>query len=382
MTLIQTSVNRLVPLEASRGIAATIVLAHHYFLAFIPSFEPSIIGRWYYVFVNGTGAVHFFFVLSGFVLCQAYFNTGDLNKLKEGFFKRLPRLAGPVLLTTVTSFFLFYFGLYFFEGASAITGSAWLSSSGLAIRPNFTPTLYEAVRQGLGTFITGDANFNVNLWTMKPEFLGSMVVYTTAAFISVVLGFQYTLISFILIGLWTIGIYSDIFPFIAGLFLSALLFRRDFKIKLPTALLFIFIGIYLLGYAIPSKDYGWVRHITLFDLRPGNIELILHSIGSCLIIFVMMANSKIYQLLNGKFCNYLGVFSFPLYLVHTLVICSFGSYAFLYLSHLEGLAIPVMPFLFGLILFASILASIPLVVFDRFWLNLVNQVSRKIFRAQ
>lgn len=382
MTLIQTSVNRLVPLEASRGIAATIVLAHHYFLAFIPDFEPSIIGRWYYVFVNGTGAVHFFFVLSGFVLCQAYFNAGDLNRLKEGFFKRLPRLAGPVLLTTIASFFLFYFGLYFFEGASVITGSAWLASSGLGIRPNFMPTFYEAVRQGLSTFITGDANFNVNLWTMKPEFLGSMVVYMTAAFISVALSFQYVLISFILIGFWAIGIYSDIFPFVAGLYLSVLLFKHQFKIKLQTALLFIFLGVYLLGYAIPNKDYRWVRHISIFDLRPGNIELILHSIASCLIIFAMMANSKIFQLLNGKFCNYLGVFSFPLYLVHTLVICSFGSYAFMYLSRLEGLSIPIMPFLFGLILFASILASIPLIVFDRFWLNLVNQVSRKIFRGQ
>lgn len=196
MSLISTSTNRLIPLEASRGIAATIVLAHHFLLAFFPVVEPRIIGRWYYVFVNGTGAVHFFFVLSGFVLCWAYFRTGEISRLKEGFIKRWPRLAAPVLITTITSFSLFYFNFYYFENAGKLSQSVWLSTFGGALKPDFHPSLFEAIKQGLTTFITGDPNYNINLWTMKPEFMGSMVVFTTAAFISLVLSYQFLLISF------------------------------------------------------------------------------------------------------------------------------------------------------------------------------------------
>lgn len=220
MIFISSPSNRLIPLEASRGMAASIVIAHHFFLGFVPDYEPSIIGRWYYVFVNGTGAVHFFFVLSGFVLCWAYFNSGDVNRLKEGFFKRLPRLAGPVLLTTIASFFLFYFGAYYFEGASKISGSTWLASFGGALRPDFQPSLYEAIKQGLTTFVTGYANYNINLWTMKPEFIGSIIVFMAAAFITIVLSFNYLAITFLIFAIWAFGVYPDIFPFIAGIFLS------------------------------------------------------------------------------------------------------------------------------------------------------------------
>lgn len=378
MNFITAPVNRLIPLEASRGVAACIVIAHHFFLGFVPSYEPSIIGRWYYVFVNGTGAVHFFFTLSGFVLCWAYFKTGDINRLKEGFFKRWPRLAAPVLVTTIISFFLFYFGLYYFDHAAKITGSPWLSSFGGALRPDFHPNLYEAVKQGLTTFVTGDANYNINLWTMKPEFMGSMIVFITAAFISLALSFQYLLISFLLLSLWALGIYSDIFPFIAGIFLSASLAKHQPKIKTPIAILTIVLGIFLLGYAIPDKNYLWFKYLNNFKIEPVKIEIITHAIGSSLIIFAIMTNSRTYEFLNNRFCNYLGVFSFPLYLVHTLVICSFASYAYLLFNQLGYSQNFLLTTLFFLTFTVSILASIPLVIFDKFWLNLVNRFTKRM----
>ena len=381
MALIPTSTNRLIPLEASRGIAAAIVLIHHFLMSFVPPFEPRIIGRWYYVFVNGTGAVHFFFVLSGFVLCWAYFKTGDLNRLKEGFFKRLPRLAAPVLITTISSFFLFYFGLYYFESASKISESMWLSTFGFALKPDFHPSLYQAIFQGLSTFITGDANYNVNLWTMKPEFMGSMVVFITAAFISIVLSFEYLLISFFLLSIWALGIYSDIFPFMAGIFLSASLAKHGPRIKTPIAILAILFGVFLLGYAIPDKNYLWFKYLNYLEISPAKIEIITHSIGSSLVIFAIMTNSKIYDFLNNRFCNYLGVFSFPLYLVHTLVICSFASYVYLLFNQLDYSQNLELTALFGLTLAASILASIPLVIFDKYWLNRINRLTKKILGA-
>lgn len=381
MSLISTSTNRLIPLETSRGIAATIVLAHHFLLAFFPVVEPRIIGRWYYVFVNGTGAVHFFFVLSGFVLCWAYFRTGEISRLKEGFIKRWPRLAAPVLITTITSFFLFYFNFYYFENAGKLSQSVWLSTFGGALRPDFHPSLFEAIKQGLTTFITGDPNYNINLWTMKPEFMGSMVVFTTAAFISLVLSYQFLLISFFLFSFWALGIYSDIFPFIVGIFLSAHLARREIKISTYYAVFMLLLGIFLLGYAIPEKNYFWFRYLNYFDMAPGKIEIVTHSIGSSLIIFAIMTNSRIYRGLNNRLCNYLGVFSFPLYLVHTLVICSFSSFVYIFFKQsIDSHGLAALLF-FGLTLITSIAVSMPLVLFDKFWVNRVNQFVRQIFHV-
>jgi peptidoglycan/LPS O-acetylase OafA/YrhL len=313
-------------------------------------------------------------------LLRAYFNTGDLNRLKEGFFKRLPRLAAPVLVTTITSFYLFYFGLYYFESASRISDSTWLASFGGALKPGFEPSLYEAIKQGLNTFVTGDANYNINLWTMKPEFIGSLVVFMAAAFISIVLSFKYLGISFLLLSLWALGVYADVFPFVVGIFMSAAVVRSSPNIRLPFALAAVLIGIYLLGYAIPDKHYSWVKYFAYFDIRAGNIEIILHSLGACLIIFSIVSNSKIYESLNGKFCNYLGVFSFPLYLVHTLVICSFSSLLYL-LLHQQGYSSNLaLSILFGFTFAASAIAAIPLVAFDKFWLRLVNGVVKKALR--
>ena len=380
MTLISSSSNRLIPLEASRGIAASIVVVHHFFLSFVPAFEPRIIGRWYYVFVNGTGAVHFFFVLSGFVLCWAYFNTGDLNRLKEGFFKRYPRLAAPILVTTIASFFLFYFGFYYFEGASKISGSNWLASFGGALRPDFQPSLYEAIKQGLTTFVTGYANYNINLWTMKPEFIGSIIVFMVSAFITLVLSLSYLAITFLIFAIWAFGVYPDIFPFVAGIFLSATLVKYRPTVKLPFALGTILIGIYCLGYAIPNKHYSWANYLSSLDMRASNIEIILHSIGACSIIFAILSNSKVYEFLNGKFCSYLGVFSFPLYLVHTLVICSFSSFLYLLLNEKGYSSNLILSLLFGFTFAASVIAAAPLVAFDKFWLRQVNGFIKKALK--
>ena len=367
--------NRLIPLEATRGIAAIIVLVHHFCLAFIPLKKEAMEGRWYYVFFNGTGAVYFFFVLSGFVLCWSYFHTGNLNQLKAGLFKRWPRLAIPVLVTTGSSFLLFYFGLYFFSAASTISGSSWLATfANSGWKVDFHPSLYDAIIQGLNTFITGEASYNSNLWTMKPEFMGSIVVFLLGTFISLALSFKYLVIGFFLFAIWGLGIYNYLIPFIVGVFLSALCAKHKFKINISTALTLIIIGLYLMGFTSPKMSYVWVDLIAFPSLLEKNIQLVINSLGAGLVLFSLMANAKIYGLLNGKFCYYLGKFSFPLYLVHALVICSFSSWVYLQLHQAELSSKIMLMILFILTFLVSVLASIPLVFFDQFWLKQLNRL--------
>ncbi len=379
--------HRLIPLEASRGVAAIIVLMHHFFLGFAPwitGFLPaakndsSLIGHWYFVFFNGNGAVNFFFVLSGFVLCWGYFKTGEVRKLKIAFLKRLPRLMAPVLITVLISYLLFRFGLYYFYEASKISGSPWLATFAYAgWTPEFQPSLLKAMAQGITPFVTDNASYNTNLWTMKPEFIGSIAVFMLGAFISLVLSFRYLFIGFILFSIWALSAYNYLFPFVVGIFLSAVLVKHELKVRLPIALSLITLGLYLLGYSIPEQHYLWVSYIS-HSAWADNSQVILNSLGAGLVIISIMCNLQIYASINGRFCNYLGQLSFPLYLVHTLVICSLSSFVYLFLKHQDYSNKMILIALLGLTFAASLLAAIPLVYFDKFWLKLTNQVFKKI----
>ena len=317
-------------------------------------------------------------MLSGFVLCWGFFRTGEIQKLKIAFFKRLPRLIGPVLISVIASYLLFHFGLYYFYEASKISGSPWLATFAYAgWTPEFQPSIHTALIQGLTTFINGDASYNTNLWTMKPEFIGSIFVFTLGAFISLVLSYDYLFIVFFLFATWTLSTYSNLFPFVLGIFLAAIFVKHDLKIRIHIALTSIALGLYLLGYSIPEKNYLWVSHIQHPRILVANIQIILNSIGSGLVIFSIMSNLKIYELMNGKIYKYLGQLSFPLYLVHTLVICSISSYSYCFLKQENYSNQATLIILFGLTFTVSLLAAMPLIFFDKHWLNLIDKIIKR-----
>lgn len=371
---------RLTPLEAYRGIAAIIVIVHHFFLGFSPQTTgllssdrtpESLIGSYYFAFFNGAGAVHFFFTLSGFVLCWSYFQREDTDKLSLAFLKRYPRLVGIVTVTTIASFMLFWMGLYHFQEASDISRSKWLSQFGFAIDPAiFEPNLLKAVLQGLTTFFTGAASYNSNLWTMKHEFYGSLLVYMLALFLSRALAYRYLAYAFVIILIST-SFYNQLMaPFIVGLFLSMYVAKKVPAISLFPALVLMVLGVYMMGYMVPEKSYRWA------GLLPGfvqsRLELPMHTIGSGLIILATMANVQIFRSLDGRICRSLGKLSFPLYLVHLLVIGSISSYIFVRLNHSGFDASTILIITLAVTLIVSVLASVPLLRFDEWWVGQIN----------
>ena len=383
----ETHGKRLIPLEAYRGIAAFIVLVHHFFLGFSPATTgrlpeirnaDSLIGQPYFVFFNGTGAVGFFFTLSGFVLCWSYFNREDQGKLLLAFLKRFPRLVGVVTLTTVLSWALFKLGLYYFNDAAKVSASPWLASfAGAGLTPKFQPTFVGAFSQGFTTFFTGNSYFNSNLWTMKPEFFGSMVVYMLASFIATVLGYRYRVYAAIILLSSALYYNQYIFPFVAGVFLSSYLAKNKVAIPTLASLLMIGVGLYLLGYMIPEKSYGWV--LLLPAAIPADLhQVCMHTLGALAIIFATMANRNVFDRLSGSFCRFLGQLSFPLYLVHGLVICSLSSWVYLQMMARSFDSTTTLLVVFGVTAAGSVVASLPLSRFDDWWVAQVNAVGRKV----
>ena len=387
---------KLIPLEAMRGLAAIIVLIHHVLLGFAPYISGllpqarnanSFVGEWYFFLFNGTSSVTFFFTLSGFVLCWSYFNSGDKSNLLKAFFKRWPRLAGLVLITTLSSHLIFKLGLYYYEPASLISKSTWLlnfgcpapyCTNGWAIR--FEPSFIDAFTQGLTTFFTGSFSYNTNLWTMKLEFIGSIAVFLIAAFISLILSFNYLVTASIIFLIWALSVNPYLVPFIAGIFLSAILAKYKTRVGFYSALSLVIIGVYLLSYLIPEKDFAWVALIQYPSLIADNIRIIINTIASVLIIFSIMTNDFIFNKLNGKLFSFLGKLSFPLYLVHTLVICSISSFSFITMHQYGYTDELVLIITFLITLLSSIIISLPLIYIDSFWLKKINHISGKLFK--
>lgn len=376
----QYSGNRLIPLEAFRGIAAFIVLIEHFFLAFSPYTTgkidilrntESIIGQWFYVFFNGTAAVIFFFSLSGFVLCWSYFNHENPKKLLHAAIKRVPRLSAIVTITTIISFILFKYDLYYFHEASKLNSSPWLNTFAFKIlTPEFEPNFLKALIEGLTTFFTGQKNYNPVLWTMKPEFFGSMVVFTLAYFISRVLGYRYLLFTFAILSILAICFSKYMFPFVIGTFLSVYLAKNKSQITFTSALTLIVIGLYMLGYLIPEKAYVWVSII------PASLKTYFqtsfHTFGSICIIYATMTNRRLFQSLNGRFFRFLGKLSFSIYLVHFLVICSVSSYVFMVMTIAKFNSQFTLATVFFVTMTFSIGLAIPLSKFDDYWVRKVN----------
>ena len=376
---------RLIPLEAYRGIAAFAVLFHHFFLGFSPQTtgfmdqardNDSLIGQPLFVFFNGISAVAFFFTLSGFVLCWSYFQHEDSRKLLLMVIKRLPRLAAITTVSTVLSYAAFKFGLVYFYEAGKLSGSPWLASFAKGWNPGFEADFLDAVKEGLLCFFTGKSIYNSSLWSMKPEFIGSMVVYATAGLISIVLAYRYRLLAFAILALAAMTYNQLVFPFICGVFLSAYLARSKQEIPLSAALFFVAIGLYLLGYLLPIKSYLWVQFLPL-SFR-GYFQTIIYTLGSAAIIFATMSNQQLFQKLNGKFFALLGKISFPVYLMNILVISSISSYVFLGLSAMQLSRAMVLSSTFLVTVVATVMIALPLAMLDDWWVRRLDAVSKKI----
>jgi peptidoglycan/LPS O-acetylase OafA/YrhL len=372
--------SKLVPLEAYRGIASFIVLIHHFFLAFSPFTmgampnvrnSESLVGQPYFAAFNGTAAVGFFFTLSGFVLCWSYFQSEDPAKLQRAFLKRWPRLLCLVTVSTLASYALLKVGVTSFHEAGKLSASPWLKDyANAGWTPAFEPSLLAALTQGVTTFVTGQANYNTNLWTMKHEFFGSIIVYMLASFITTVLVARHLLVSGAILAFTSIFVDENIFPFVVGVFLSLYVARNKPQLATPSAAALIVFGLYLLGYMVPEKAYAWLPPLPKFLSDVS--QMAFHTAGSACIIFATMANARIFNSLNGHVCRFIGRLSFPLYLIHVLVICSLSSSLYVAMSSTGYASWMTLGAVFGVTAVLSIAISIPLAWLDEWWVRQVN----------
>jgi peptidoglycan/LPS O-acetylase OafA/YrhL len=374
-------VKKDVPLEGIRGIAALIVVLYHVFLGFFPDIHraPFLRGTPLYVLMNGDAAVMVFFVLSGYVLTRGYFIVGDNRILLKGAMKRWPRLMGPVLLVVLVSYLLFKFHLYEFEQAGTISGSSWLIkfASGESYDTMMPVHFWDAFEEGsFLTFFRGDFHYNSSLWTMHPEFIGSFIAFGFAPILiearksSVILTVALIAIVAVLAGYLNVGAFipSTLAAFPVGVGLAAML-PRDLAIPSRFGYPALLIALYLLGFSGRSTEaYSLLYYPTLI-MHPGK----LHIVGAAILIFVIETFPPIRNLLSGLLSRFLGELSFPIYLVHFLVICSLGSSIYIRFGAISAAVAAIA---------CSTILSLPLIVFNKWWIKNVNEVTILIMRER
>jgi len=364
-------------LEALRGIAAISVVLGHGWVAFN---GPGIyIPQLLHLFLNGSGAVVFFFVLSGHVLTKRFVQTENFRSLANSVIKRWFRLLGPVCLSFLLSAALFKLNLFYYQPAAEILKSPWLSMFGYAIPPNigFRPSFHDAFVQGsfYVFFVQGHQYYNSPLGTMYFEAIGSFLIFGLAFLAVLLRRFSFWLSMIFLIAS---GIYSNYFnpyytAFVVGLGLTLVLDGKWRKLPSPVAAIFILTAIYLFGNS--GMTYGIYAWTANFAQDP-NAATYFWIFAAILLILGVENYSGTRNVLSSRIGKALGDLSFPIYLVHFLVLCSIGCYVWINLFRTYGrevaaLAVPVT-------FVGSVIFAIPFIIFDRWWTANVNRIAAAI----
>ncbi|SCB45676.1 acyltransferase family protein [Rhizobium multihospitium] len=362
----KTAPTKLTPLEAMRGIASIIVMFHHFCLAFLPwikePFPKGLAATPFAWLMRGESAVTFFFVLSGFVLALKFYRRPDYKTLLASTLKRLPRLMGPAAISIGFGFLILFFHLNYNAEAALITGSDWLRTFGDApLPPGFTPTPASAIRQSLLVFLLPDQFwYNSNLWTMRFEYYGSLLVFLLCALTmraSSIVQLLSMIVSAYL--LWTY--VHPFLPFIAGAYLAFLVTWSG-----PRAINNIWIAAFISLVSI---------------LLLCSLDQHLKVAGSIGLLVSLIFCPKLARPLSGKLGRLLGRFSLPLYLAHFLVIASASSFGFTTIYDWSG-SYAWAAVIAGIItILVSLVAATPLLLFDEWWVATVNTVAATLSKS-
>jgi len=345
--------HRLLFLDGVRGWAALMVLLFHVFIRFLSPTTPAYRIAALRFITDGQLAVFIFFTVSGFALTVKFRERPDFQGIVRETVTRYFRLTLPIF---ITSFFAYVFMkahlLYNLGIAQATHSPQWLGSFF-----NFEPSFGGLLGSSFFWVFIGSYRrtlYNPNLWTMTTEFQGSILIFILAALClpnadgKKTLSWRWPLLLF-----FPAIIFPDLDCFIFG-FLLAGLYRK----KIMTAR--------WIGAAAAALFAALVYYLTFF--KPAN-DYILGFSGMFLVGAVSFS-PHLKGFFSSRLSVFLGTISFPLYLIHILVICSFSSWLF-------GLGVSVDT-IAALTVAVSLIAAWILVPMEEFSINAAKWIGNAV----
>lgn len=181
---------RMLHLDGLRGWAALFVVFHHLELSFAPALQgptdaiSPILGPLSFL-ADGPLAVAIFFILSGIVLAAAV-DSAQSGQQQIDFaglvLKRWLRLGLPIIAAGLLVFMLFSLVGDQAARIGTLTGSGWIRD---LFPPGYQPRLIEIIREAIiGAFVGPQTPIHDPvLWTIRVEFIGSILVFVLCLFI-------------------------------------------------------------------------------------------------------------------------------------------------------------------------------------------------------
>ncbi|MBE9536286.1 MAG: acyltransferase [Proteobacteria bacterium] len=338
--------SKLLYLNGLRGIAALIVVSTHLVTTFYPavyygdfsrahnSWESIVAFKFPFTLIYaGNFSVCIFFVLSGYVLTYSYQSRSNKPNILALFIRRYIRLTIPILFTSFIAYLFLKNNLFYHQKIIGVSGAKELSEIYA-----FQPGIYSMFKEALLTLYTSDSNkYNVVLWTMKVELIGSYMVYIVLRIFSKIK------LRILICLLLTFIVPNYYFCFVFGVLLydfneaygSIVKFKGSLhkicNIGLMVCAMFLaaapFCYLPLPINLMPLPEAYKIFYLIL--LRFSDVPVVVAHEWGAIITIVLLQNSPILQsFLSGKLFQFLGKISFPMYLLHKIIILSFMSYVF------------------------------------------------------
>ncbi|WP_288501716.1 acyltransferase [uncultured Acinetobacter sp.] len=354
--------------ESIRGLACMAVVFSHMSLIYFPflhnfdnreSSENLIVNALHHspfgFLFSGTAAVYVFFVLSGFVLSYAILSKQNVNeKILSMAIKRYPRLGIPALISCI----LIYFVLYLLDVDKSQV-SYWIQNYGKA--STFLNALYEGT---VGAFIFGESSLNFVLWTMQVELLASLGLFALLYAYnnsSKYIFFTLSLIIPFLFAPISVKLFLGMFSFMGGMYLY--LYGK----KIPTFLTIpsLILGLYFAGIHLTSASYSMITSV----LGKNSYQL-LNFMSGFLIVFGVLFNERVSNLLDNKALVLLGKLSFSIYLIHVICLYAISIPLFNILNEYLGYNLAAI--------LASIFSIVLMLLFANYYSKYVDDLSIKV----
>lgn len=366
-----TPPNKVMALEAIRGLAAWIVVAYHCIWGLMPPVFHDIGANAYSGLAgvairgltNGPGAVYLFFVLSGFVLAFGLLQANDGGRrLLKGVVSRYPRLVGLVFVVTVAGGVCKAAGLLDNAEAGRLVGSQWLADF-YAWTSRGWGEIPVAIAEGSHrVFLAGEHFYNPVTWSLYWELIGSMLVFALVYVLTSVRSRGLCAALLLGLGAWLLVDIPNLTPFVAGTALAygcVAVRQRRHRIFLPVrmvgaaglippafvgvghrwlagaaAMISFALGLALFSNSIPTKTYAF--HIGIEGPWLMQVVVLGYTLAAMLLIAPAVMWAPLSQALSGRWARSLGNISFAVYLTHFLIMCTLGSTALVLADGLVG----------------------------------------------
>ena len=382
-------------LDGVRGFAALVVVFGHFINAYYPALLTANIEDSHFnnfidvkladtpfnLMFNGYFAVSIFFVLSGFVLTNKFFKSGENEFIISSATRRYIRLAIPVVFSCTVAYLLLKFNLFSNNELANYTKGYWY----LPNYYNFEASFADMIKKSLvDTFIyeVDSTSYNAVLWTMEIEFLGSLLVYSLALLIGRLR--NRSVIYLILVILFAKTYYLS---FLLGLIISDVYNNRTSLFNpiknVYCKLLLICIGLFLGSFPQVVDISNSVYNYITFEWLGGRYYsmLLCHILGASILLIVLLNSKFLKTTFSLKPFQFLGEISFSMYLIHFIILFSFSGKLTLFLSDKTGYHTNfIISFCVSLILIFAI-SKIMTVYIDNIGVKFSKYVYNKFFRS-